>query len=103
MANDYVLRPFVSGRSPGSEAAVRTLRRVCALDLGHRDRIEVIDVLDDPATAAAAGVIATPPPIRSLPPPLRRLIGDLSQRGRILVGLDLLGTLGGARDAGREG
>jgi circadian clock protein KaiB len=93
---DYLLRLFVSGRTQRSARALRNLESLCDDALGGRYRVEVIDVLDDPGAADEDRIIVTPTLLRLLPPPIRRVIGDLSDRESVLVGLDLLpaGTAG---------
>jgi circadian clock protein KaiB len=80
---------FVTGKTPRASAAVANLRRICDEDLGGRYELEVIDVLEQPEAAEAARVLATPTLIKMLPPPLRRIIGDLSDRDKVLLGLEL--------------
>lgn len=95
---DHVLRLFICGNTPEGETAIRNLKDICARELSGRYAIEVVDILDEPAAAEDASVIATPTLVKALPPPLRRIIGDLSDRERVLVGLDLV-TPGGDGDA----
>ncbi|WP_207148292.1 circadian clock KaiB family protein [Thiococcus pfennigii] len=95
--NDYVLRLFVTGRSASAATAIRNLERICREDLANRYRIEVIDVVEDPGEASAFEVFATPTLVKSLPPPLRRIIGDLSEHDEVLVGLDVTPVPDGAR------
>ena len=85
----YVLRLFVTGKTPRATAAVANLRRICEEDLAGKYVLEVIDVLEQPDAAEAARVLATPTLIKMLPPPLRRIIGDLSDREKVLLGLEL--------------
>ena len=85
----YLLRLFVTGKTPRASAAVANLRRICDEDLDGRYELEVIDVLEQPDAAEAARVLATPTLIKMLPPPLRRIIGDLSDREKVLLGLEL--------------
>ena len=90
MTNDYVLRLFVAGKTARSERALADLRQLCERELGGSYRVEVIDVLEDPSAAERQKVLATPTVIKELPPPVRRVIGDLSQTEKVLVGLDLV-------------
>lgn len=99
---DYVLRLFVSGRTASAATAIRNLEQICAEDLANRYRIEVIDVVDDPSEASAAQVLATPTLVKCLPPPLCRLIGDLSDHERVLIGLEVVPAPGGARPGDQE-
>ncbi|MEO0326426.1 MAG: circadian clock KaiB family protein, partial [Myxococcota bacterium] len=69
--------------------AIRNLERICLEDLHGNYVLEVIDVLENPERADEEKILATPTLIKSLPPPLRKLIGDMSDRERVLAGLDL--------------
>jgi circadian clock protein KaiB len=86
---DHLLRLYVAGTTPRSSRAIKTLRAICEEHLKGRYRLEVIDIYQRPALARDEQIVATPTLIRALPPPLRRLIGDLSDVDRVLVGLDL--------------
>lgn len=85
----YVLRLYVTGRTPRSEMAVSNLRRIVERDLDGRYDLEIVDVLEDPERAEEDRVIATPSLLKLLPPPARRLIGDLSDTEKVVQGLDL--------------
>jgi circadian clock protein KaiB len=85
----YLLRLFVTGTSPRAAVALANLERLCAEQLDGRYRIEVIDVLKEPGLAEDEHVLATPTLIKHLPPPLRRIIGDLSDQEKVLLGLEL--------------
>lgn len=85
----YVLRLFLAGHTGRSRTAVENLRRICEQELAGRYRLELIDVLEQPDVAEAYNIVATPTLIKTLPPPLRRIIGDLSDSERVLLGLDL--------------
>ncbi|MBK1650065.1 circadian clock KaiB family protein [Rhabdochromatium marinum] len=87
--NKYRLRLFVTGHSANSDRAVSNLRHLCEGELADLYQLEVIDVCENPQAAEAERIIATPTLIRALPPPLRRVIGDLSDREQVLLGLDL--------------
>lgn len=93
MAGKYLLRLFISGRTARSEQCIANLRMVCEKDLEGVYDLEVIDVLERPQLAEDEKILATPTLIKILPPPVRRLIGDLSDREKVLVGLDLRGIL----------
>jgi circadian clock protein KaiB len=84
-----VLKLFICGSSPRAESAVANLRHICDNDLRGNYSLEVIDVLEQPALAEEAKVLATPTLIKLLPLPLRRIIGDLSDKEKLLVGLEL--------------
>jgi circadian clock protein KaiB len=84
-----VLKLFICGSSPRAELAVANLRHICDNDLHGDYSLEVIDVLEQPDLAEEAKVLATPTLIKLLPPPLRRIIGDLSDTEKLLVGLEM--------------
>jgi circadian clock protein KaiB len=85
----YVLRLYVAGMTPRSTRAIANIKEICEEHLkGHYD-LQVIDLYQHPVLAEGEQIVALPALISKLPPPLRRLIGDLSDRERILVGLDL--------------
>ena len=77
-AQMYVLRLCVSGMTPRSRDALINLKQICDTHLGGHYQLEVIDLYQQPALAAAHQIIATPTLLKSYPPPMRRLIGDLS-------------------------
>ena len=85
----YVLRLYVAGTTPCSARAVENLRRICDELLVGRYDLEVVDVYQDPARARDEQIIAVPTLVKKLPAPLRRILGDLSDREQVLVGLDL--------------
>ena len=88
---DYlVLHLYVAGQSPHSLRAVTNMRRICSEDLGGRYRLEVIDLYQQPHLAQDAQIIALPALIRKLPAPLCMVIGDMSNTGRVLAGLNLV-------------
>jgi circadian clock protein KaiB len=84
-----LLKLFITGQTSRSERAVNNLREICTRALGDHCDFEIIDVLDHPAEAEAARVVVTPTLIREMPPPGRRIIGDLSDRVRVIEALDL--------------
>ena len=86
-ANSYVLKLYVTGHTPTSQRAIANLRRVCDDDLAGQYEMIVIDVLQCPQLAEDEKILATPTLIRAQPPPVRRVIGDLSDRGKVLLGL----------------
>ena len=86
---EYNLRLYVAGQTPKSLAAVANLKRICREHLAGRCTIEVIDLLVTPQLAAGDQIVALPTLVRRLPPPLKRIIGNLSDTERVLVGLDL--------------
>jgi len=85
----YVLRLYVTGTTPRSVHAIENIKRICNEYLDGRCDLEVIDVYQQPSLAKGEQIIAAPTLIRKLPLPIRRLIGDLSNTERILLGLDL--------------
>ena len=85
----WELRLYIAGQASRSLTAFANLRRACEEHLPGRFRIEVIDLLENPALAAGDEIVAVPTVIRKLPVPVRRLIGDFSNTERVLIGLDL--------------
>jgi len=85
----YNLRLYVAGQTPKSLAAIVNLKRICDEHLAGRFTVEVIDLLITPQLAAGDQIVALPTLVRRLPPPLKRIIGNLSDTERVLVGLDL--------------
>lgn len=83
------LRLYVTGRSPKCLRAIENLRRVCEEYLAGRYRIELVDLLENPRLAADDQILAVPTVVRRLPSPIRKLVGDLSDTERLLVGLQL--------------
>lgn len=85
----YHLRLYVAGQSPKSVRAVENLRRVCEEHLPGRYEIELVDLVQNPHLARGDEIIAVPTLIRKLPEPVRRIIGDLSDTEKVLIGLQL--------------
>jgi len=85
----YNLRLYVAGQTPRSQTAIANLKRICEEHLAGRYNIEVIDLRVTPQLAAGDQIVALPTLVRHLPPPLTRIIGDLSNTDKVLVGLDL--------------
>lgn len=83
------LRLYVAGQSPKSLTAFANLKRICEEHLAGQYRIEIIDLLENPQLAADEQILALPTLVRKLPEPIRKIIGDLSNTERVLVGLDL--------------
>jgi circadian clock protein KaiB len=88
-ADFYELRLYVAGQTSRSLAALGNLKRICEEHLQGRYRIEVIDLLEHPQLARGDQILALPTVVRKLPEPIRKLVGDLSDTERALVGLDL--------------
>lgn len=86
----FVLRLYVAGNSPRSQAAVENVRKICDEYLADRCELEIIDIYQDPAVVPEDLVLAAPTLIRRLPLPLRRVIGDMSAKEKVLIGLDLI-------------
>lgn len=85
----YILKLYITGTTPNSERALANLQRLCEEELDEKYEIVVIDVLENPQLAEDDRILATPTLIKALPPPLRRVIGDLSDNEKVLLGLDL--------------
>jgi circadian clock protein KaiB len=85
----FELRLYVAGQTPKSIAALTNLRRICAEHLTDRYTIEVIDLLKNPMLARGDQILAVPTLVKKLPSPMRKILGDLSNTERVLVGLDL--------------
>ncbi|GAB4534483.1 MAG: circadian clock KaiB family protein [Anaerolineae bacterium] len=85
----WELRLYVAGQTPKSLVALANLRAICEQHLQGRYTIEVIDLVENPRLARGDQIMAIPTLVRKLPPPLRKIIGDLSDTERVLVGLDL--------------
>jgi len=88
-AKTYVLRLYITGMTPRSTRAIVNIKKICEEHLKGRYELEVIDIYQQPELAKDAQIIAAPTLIKKLPLPLRKLIGDMSNKERILVGLDL--------------
>jgi circadian clock protein KaiB len=86
---EWILRLYVAGQSSRSIAALRNLEAICEQHLAGRYRIELIDLLKQPQLARGDQIVALPTLVRHLPPPMKKIIGDLSNEDRVLVGLDL--------------
>jgi circadian clock protein KaiB len=83
------LRLYVAGQTPKSQAAISNLKKICSDHLADAYHIEVIDLLKNPALARDHQILAIPTLVRSLPVPIRKIIGDLSDTDRVVVGLDI--------------
>ena len=86
----YILKLYVAGNTPNSMRALKTLRDILEKEFQGIYALRVIDVLKNPQLAEEDKILATPTLAKILPPPVRRIIGDLSDRERVLIGLDLL-------------
>jgi circadian clock protein KaiB len=85
----WELRLYVAGQSPKSLAAFSNLKKICEEHLHGKYHIEIIDLLENPRLARGDQILAIPTLVRKLPEPLKKIIGDLSNTERVLVGLDL--------------
>jgi circadian clock protein KaiB len=85
----YLLRLYITGQTPRSLQSVENLRVLCDKYLPGQFDLEVVDIYQQPAMAAAGQIIAAPTLIKSMPLPLRRLVGDFSDQKRVILGLDL--------------
>jgi circadian clock protein KaiB len=85
----YVLRLYVTGSTPRSAKAIQNIRAICEKHLQGRYDLEVIDIHQQPVLARGEQIIAAPTLIKRLPEPLRKVVGDLSNTDRVLMGLDL--------------
>ncbi len=88
-AEVWKLRLYVAGQTPKSITALANLKQICETHLTGRYEIEVIDLLVTPKLAAGHQILAIPTLVRRLPEPIKKIIGDLSDEQRVLVGLDL--------------
>ena len=89
VSEGYNLRLYVAGQTPKSVAAISNLKRICEAHLPGRYNITIVDLMKDPALAQRDQIVAIPTLIRHLPEPLKRIIGDLSNAEKVLVGLDI--------------
>lgn len=85
----WQLRLYVAGMTPKCLAAFENLQRICEEHLQGEYSIEIVDLLENPQLAKGDQILAIPTLVRKLPPPLKKIIGDLSNEERVLVGLDL--------------
>ena len=85
----FHLKLFVAGGDSRAQTAIANLRRICDEELPDQYELEIIDVLEQPDQAEEAKILATPTLIKQLPPPLRRVIGDLSNKDKLLLGLEI--------------
>jgi circadian clock protein KaiB len=88
-ANFWELRLYIAGQTPNSVAAIANLKKICEDQLKGKYRIEVIDLLKKPQLAKGDQIVAIPTLVRRLPPPVKKIVGNLSKTERALVGLDI--------------
>jgi circadian clock protein KaiB len=86
---EWILRLYVAGQTPKSLTAFANLKKICEEHLANRYAIEVIDLSKQPQLAANDQIVALPTLVRKLPQPIKRIIGDLSNMERVMVGMDL--------------
>jgi len=86
---EFQLRLYVAGQTPRSLAAFSNLKKICEEQLKGRYHIEVVDLTKNPKLARGDQIMALPTLVRKLPPPIKKIIGDLSNREKVLVGLDI--------------
>ncbi len=89
LEDQWCLRLYVAGQTPKSIAAIANLKAFCKEHLDERYEVEVIDLIKDPQRARVDQIVAIPTLVRRIPAPVKKIIGDLSQRERVLVGFDL--------------
>jgi circadian clock protein KaiB len=85
----FLLKLYVAGQTPKSLSAITNLRKICEEHLKGRYEIEVIDLIEEPALARSNQILAIPTLVRSLPIPISRIIGDLSNESQVLMGLNI--------------
>lgn len=85
----FILRLYIAGQTPNSVVAITNLKKICEDKLKGKYRIEVIDLLEKPQLAKGDQIIAIPTLVRRLPPPVKKIIGNLSKTESVIVGLDL--------------
>jgi circadian clock protein KaiB len=90
MKEKITLKLYVTGHTSGSERAIANLKKICTKEFQDEFALEVIDVLERPQLAEDEKILATPTLIKKLPLPMRRIIGDLSDMDKVLLGLDLI-------------
>ena len=86
----YLFRLYITGQTPRSTRAIENLHRTCQLVLADRYELTIVDILEQPQVAEDEKILATPTLIKVSPPPIRRIIGDLSDIEKVLLGLDMV-------------
>jgi circadian clock protein KaiB len=86
---EYALKLYITGETPRSRAAIQNLRRICERELAGRFELIIVDVLERPDLAEDDKILATPTLVKELPPPMQRVLGDLSDSEKVFFGLDL--------------
>jgi len=90
MMKKYLLKLYITGNSAKSQRAITNLLILCESELADQYQVEIIDVLEQPQIAEDEKILVTPTLIKQLPPPLQRIIGDMSNTDNVLLGLDLV-------------
>lgn len=85
----WILRLYIAGQTPKSLTALNNLRKICEGNLERKYKIEIIDLMKNPKLAKEHQIVAIPTLVRNLPVPLKKIIGDLSNTEKVLIGLDL--------------
>jgi circadian clock protein KaiB len=86
---EYVLILYVAGMRPRSQRAIENIRRLCEQHLAGRYELQIVDIYQQPAIAQNAQIVAAPTLVKKLPPPLRRIIGDMADDGRVLLAMGI--------------
>jgi circadian clock protein KaiB len=87
--NKFLLKLYITGDTPRAERAINNLRQVCERELHNQYELIIIDVLEHPHLAEEEKIMVTPTLVRELPPPRRRIIGDLTDTAKVLLGLNI--------------
>lgn len=93
MDHKFLLKLYVMGSTPQSEKAVRNIKAICENELKGEYELKIINILENPELAEDDRIIAVPTLVKALPEPLRRVIGDLSNTEKVLLGLDLVNRI----------
>ena len=101
MKNKIVLKLYVTGQTPKSERAIANMKSICKNELKGQYELLIIDVLERPQLAEDEKILATPTLIKVLPPPLARVIGDLSDTEKVLVGLNIEPFINSKKNGGK--
>lgn len=88
----YILKLYITGQTHRSNKAMSNLKEICEKELDNRFEIKIIDVLQEPDLAESEKIFVTPTLIKEIPLPIRRIIGDLSDKDKVLMGLDIIKT-----------
>jgi circadian clock protein KaiB len=86
----YVLRLYITGLTPRAQEAIKNIKKICEEELKGRYDLEIIDVYQQPEIAKTEQILAAPTLIRKLPLPLRKLVGDMSDKEKVIVGLEIM-------------